>query len=267
MPNDSNPIRDYFARLDLESEIADIYLALNTYGPQSLLQLARNAKVERTRLYRLIDILTENNLVEINLEYKRKIYKAAPLSNLQILLAKKEQTVRDLRQELAQLQAMYTPQVLHSPLTNVQFYRGPDGIKQMFWNQTKGRSENLSILFENMQIMSNAAFFERWAERCNQHGLVFRSLVGDHFLQAQRNWYTRHDNQKLRHWQGRYLTDKVFPVTHSTVTYDDVVAYYNWKDGEVFGIEIHNQEIAQAQRNVFEMLWRQGQPIPGHGET
>lgn len=51
------------------------------------------------------------------------------------------------------------------------------------------------------------------------------------------------------------------------VTYDNVVAYYNWKDGEIFGIEVYNQEIATAQRNFFEMLWRQGLPIPDHGES
>jgi hypothetical protein len=51
------------------------------------------------------------------------------------------------------------------------------------------------------------------------------------------------------------------------VTYDDVVSYYNWKDGEIFGLEVYNQEIANAQRHLFEMLWQQGQPIPDHGET
>jgi sugar-specific transcriptional regulator TrmB len=266
MPNDISPMHEYFARLGLEPEIAEIYLALQAYGPQSLLQLARNSKVERTRLYRLLDTLTECQLIEIEELYKRKIYKAAPISNLQGLLTKREQEVRDLQKELLVLQENYATNALHSPLTHVQFYRGSEGVKQMFWNQTRAKSESLSILYENMQSKSNSAFFERWVERCNEQGLHFRSIVGDHFLATQKDWYDSHENEKLTHWEGRYVAGAVLPITHSMVTYDDVVAYYNWKDGEIFGLEIYNQEIASAQRHIFESFWDKGGPITGHGE-
>jgi len=266
MPNDTSPMHEYFAKLGLEPEIAEVYLALNAYGPQSLLQLARNAKIERTRLYRLLDVLTENHLIEIEEHYKRKLYKAAPVSNLQIVLTKREQEIRNLQQELMHLQTSAQAASIHSPLTHVQFYRGLEGVKQMFWNQTKAKSETLSLLYENMQSKTNLTFFERWVERCNQHDMYFRSVVGDHFLTTQQEWYGEHSNEKLRHWQGCYVPDHLFPITHSTITYDDVIAYYNWRDGEVFGIEVYNQEIATAQRHVFEMLWDQGTAVPGHGE-
>jgi len=266
MPSDITPMHAYFAKLGLEPEIAEIYLALHAYGPQSILKLASNAKIERTRLYRLLDTLAEHNLIEVEVLYKRKLYKAAPIGNLQILLTKREQEVRDLQKELVELQQKFQSPSLHSPLTHVQFYRGEEGVKQMFWNQTKAKSESFSILYENMQTLTNITFFERWVERCNMNGLTFKSIAGDHFLSTQRDWYTKHDNEKLQKWQGRYLPDTIFPITHSMVTYDDVVAYYNWKDGEVFGLEVYNNEIAAAQRNVFNMLWEQGQGIPGHGE-
>jgi sugar-specific transcriptional regulator TrmB len=266
MPNDISPMHDYFAKLGLEPEIADIYLALEAYGPQSVLQLARNARIERTRLYRLLDTLAEYQLIEIEVLYKRKIYKAAPIGNLQVALSKREQELRDLQKELAQLQTHYANTSLHSPLTHVQFYRGEEGVKQMYWNQTRAKNESLSILYENMQSRSNIAFFERWVERCNEQGLQFRSLVGDHFLNTQKQWYQQHTNEKLAHWEGRYIADAVMPITHSMVTYDDVVAYYNWKDGEVFGLEIYNREIATAQHHVFETFWKLAEPIAGHGE-
>jgi sugar-specific transcriptional regulator TrmB len=266
MPNDISSMHQYFAKLGLEPEVADIYLALHAFGPQSLLALARNAKIERTRLYRLLDTLQDNQLVEIETQYKRKLYKAAPIGNLQILLTKKEQELRDLQMGLSTLQNTYQHSALHSPLTHVQFYRGFEGVKQMFWNQTKSKSENLSILHENMQNKSNLAFFERWVQRFNERNLSSRSIAGDHFLATQQTWYENHTNEKIKNWKGRYLPNEVFSITHSTVTYDDVVVYYNWKDGEVFGVEVYNQEIADAQRFFFEMLWEQGLPIPGHGE-
>lgn len=267
MSNDIVPVHNYFAKLGLEPEIADVYLALHAYGPQSLLRLARNAKIERTRLYRLLDTLAENNLIEVEEHYKRKLYKAAPVSNLQIVLTKREQELRDLQRGFAELQANIEVTTQKSPLTHVQFYRGNEGLKQMFWNQTKAQSETVSLLYENMQIHTNLAFFERWVERCNLHDMKFRSIVGDHFLATQRSWYGEHSNEKLKNWQGKYLPNSAFPITHTTTTYDEVVYYCNWQNGEIFGIEIYNQEIASAQRKIFEILWEQGKPVPGHGEA
>lgn len=258
---DTGSVRNYFAKLGLDPHVVDIYLALQAYGPQSLLQLSRNAGVERTRLYRLIDTLTDYRLIEIETHYKRKVFKAAPITNLQIVLSKREQELRDLHDELGELHARMEKTSRQSPLTHVQFYRGTDGIKQMLWNETKCNTENLAILYENMQHKTKLAFFQRWVEKFNTRDIHCRGIISDHFIQTQQQWYGTHSNERLHHWESRYLPDAIFLITHSMVTYDDVVAYYNWKDGEIFGIEVYNQEIANAQRQFFEMLWQQGQPV------
>jgi transcriptional regulator TrmB len=267
MPNDTTPLREYFEKLDLDQDVARIYLNLREYGPQNLLQLSRSSNIERTRLYRLLDTLTSSHLIETDEEYKRKIYRAAPISNLQILLARKEQEIVDLRVGLLKLQDDYEADSIYSPLTHVQFYRGVDGLKQMLWNEARTKGENLSILLENMQNSTGKNFFERWVELCNENDIPTRSIVSDHFLSTQKDWYARHDNERLKDWKGRYISKDILQITHSMVIYDDVVAFYNWKDGEVFGIELHNQEIAATQRSLFEILWQQGKPIASHGEA
>lgn len=40
--------------------------------------------------------------------------------------------------------------------------------------------------------------------------------------------------------------------------YNDVVAYSNWHRGEVFGVEIYNQQVAMFQKQMFEIIWQQG---------
>lgn len=261
MFGDTQAIRAYFFKLGLSSEIADIYLALHAHGKQTLSELARNSGVERTRLYRLLDELQASNLIEVETEYKKRIIAAAPIANLQILITKKEQELHELRSGLHDLQERLASHSLQSEATKIQAYRGPEGLKQMYWNQTRGKSENLSILYENMQVRTNLSFFERWARTCNERGLKFRGIISDNFIKTQQNWYKKHSNERLKKWQSRYIPEGVFPITHSTVIYDDVTSYYNWKNGEVFGVEIYNQEIADAQRQFFEMLWSQGLPV------
>ncbi len=84
-------VRTYFSKLGLEREIADIYLALHAHGPQTISALSRNSGVERTRIYRLVDKLLLSNLIELESHSKRGIVKAAPVSNLRILINQKEQ--------------------------------------------------------------------------------------------------------------------------------------------------------------------------------
>jgi len=261
MFTDTQAIRAYFFKLGLSSEIADIYLALHAYGPQSISELARHSGVERTRIYRLMNELTASNLIEVETKYKRSIFHAAPITNLQILIAKKEQDVRDLQTELTEIHDALSRGNLASPTTRIQSYQGPEGLKQMYWNQTKSNTENLSILYENMQIKTNVTFFERWAKTCNERDMQFRGIISDNFISTQQKWYSDHSNERLAHWQSRYIPDGVFPITHSTIIYNDVTSYYNWKDGEVFGIEVYNPQIADSQRQFFEMLWNQALPV------
>jgi predicted transcriptional regulator len=256
--DDTQAIRSYFFKLGLSSEIADVYLALYVYGAMTISELSRRSGLERTHIYRLMEKLQQSHLIEIEERYKRKIIRAAPIANLQIVLSKKEQELRDLYAEYEALHEKFAHSALHTETTKVQAYRGPEGLKQMLWNQTRSKTESLSILYENMQGRSKLAFFERWVRMCNDQDMKFRSIISDHFIQTQQQWYSEHSNERLKDWEPRYVPDGVFAITHSTVIYNDITAYYNWKDGEVFGIEIHNSQIAQAQRQSFEMLWGQG---------
>jgi len=261
MSIDITSVREYFAKLDLEPEIADIYVALHRYGPQTISELARNANVERTRLYRLMDTLTASGLIEVETQYKRSIIHPAPVSNLAIRLSQKEQQLRDLHTDLKELEHMLTIQQMHSAVSRVQFYQGAEGIKQMMWNQTKATSEVACMLYENMQTRTKLSFFERWVRKCNERDMRFRGIIGDNFIKTQQEWYGEHSNERLANWESRLVDDAVFPIAHSMIVYDNVTAYYNWKDGEVFGIEITNEEIAHSQRAFFNLLWDTARPV------
>ncbi len=262
MTQDSDVIAEYFARLKLEPEIADIYTALNTHGPQSISDLARHSGVERTRIYRLLDQMADLHLCETEIDYKRSVIRPAPIENVQLLIARREQELRDLQAEFGQMQkALEHHKASLAPATRVQFYKGMAGLKQMFWNQTRTQTEGVSILFDSMQTHTRSVFFERWVRKCNERNLHFRSVVGDHFVDSIRSWYDAHQNERLQHWEGRYVPSDVFDITHSMVVYNDVTAYFNWGEDEIFGIEIYNQQLADSQRHFFEMVWGQGQEL------
>ena len=174
MDSHTNAVRVYFKKLGFESEIADIYLALYTHGPQTISALARNARVERTKIYRLIDTLMESNLIEVETAHKRGIMRAAPISNIRILIAQREHDLRSLQDDLELLEQTLTRNTLSDPTTRVQFYHGPEGYKQMLWNETRATTEVLAITRTIMQPHTGRQFYERFANTCNANGVRFR---------------------------------------------------------------------------------------------
>jgi hypothetical protein len=257
MLTDTEAIRTYFAKLDLDEEIADIYLALHAHGPQTISELSRNARVERTRIYRLIDKLMDSNLIEVESHYKRGVIKAAPIANIHILISQKEQELKSLQDELGLLEQVLSRNSLSNPATRVQFYRGAEGIRQMQWNLFRSKKDILSIMHGPMQDATGDAFFKRWTEKWNQGDWRCRILLDEHFLRLSNEWHKKNPGVIPKSHFSRVLDQRSTDLKFETDIYNDVVAYYNWHDGEIFGIEIYNKDIAEFQRTFFEMLWAQ----------
>lgn len=248
MATDVGAIRTYFAKLGLDNEIADIYLALHTHGPQSISQLSRNARVERTRIYRLIDQLMDSHLVEVEPHNTRGVLKAAPIANLHILITEKEQELKSLQDELGLIEQVLARNSVSSTVARVQLYEGPEAIKQIRQNMLQAKSEILSIQFKDITEESDEAFANRWIKNASDHNLQVHIIYD-----KKRN---QSDASPIS-WQVRYVASAVFPITHSTMTYDNVVASLHWQDNQVYGIELHGTDTAMAQRAYFELLWQQ----------
>ena len=248
-------IRTYFGKLGLESEIADIYLALHTHGPQTISELSRTSRVERTRIYRLIERLMESNLIEVESRHKRGIIKAAPITNLHILINEKENELKNLQDELGLIEQVLARNSLSSPATRVQFYHGPEGIRQMQWNLFRAEKDILSIMHRPMQDVTGSAFFKRWGARWNQGEWTCHILLNEHFRKLSDAWHKQNPGHEVKDHFSRVIDPSIFPIQFGVDIYDDVVSYYNWVGGEVFGIETYNKDIANAQRIFFEMLW------------
>jgi sugar-specific transcriptional regulator TrmB len=257
MLTDTSAIRTYFRKLGLETEIADLYLALHAHGPQTISELSRNSKVERTRIYRLIDKLMESNLIEVESRYKRSVVKAAPIANLHILITEKENELKSLQDELRLIEQVLARNSLSSPATRVQFYHGPEGIRQLRWNQLRTKTEHVGYAYRVTGEGSGKAFGKSWAEEFESRGLHKRLLINDEFIDS---WKRHKPARRIGGIQYNYIDPQIFKILNITDVYDDVTVYFQWKNGEVFGIEIYNQDIADMQRQMFEMLWAKSKP-------
>ena len=257
MATDVGAIRSYFAKLGLEAEIADIYLALHTFGPQSISQLSRNARVERTRIYRLIDQLMDSNLVEVESQNTRGILKAAPIANLHILIAQKAQELKSLQDELSLIEQVLARNSLSTPIGRVQYYEGQEAAKQMWHNVAAATTDISAVLFTDLEELVDASFKRRWVETVNQREVHFR------VIRDQQSPQPASSNTLPAAWEVRTIPKDVFPITHTSLVYNDVIASFYWQDKQLFGMEIYNNDATTAQQAYFELLWATAKPLQG----
>ena len=213
-------VRTYFAKLGLDQEVADIYLALYSHGPQHIAALSRLSGVERTRIYRLIDTLLESNLIEVDSSQTRGTIKAAPISNLRILINQRTEELKNLTDELELMEQVLARNSLSHGHTRIQMFPGPEGLRQMIMHELQADTDVVG----------------------HTHSDLFTALgnkFGDDLS----------DEQKKRLETSKHLPDRGF--AHSCHIYGDVVAYLYTGGQEAYGFEIHDPQVANSLRSTL----------------
>jgi sugar-specific transcriptional regulator TrmB len=173
MLTDVTAVRTYFAKLGLEQEIADIYLALYTHGPQHIASLSRLSGVERTRIYRLIDKLLESNLVEVDAGQTRGTIKAAPISNLRILINQRAEQLKNLTDELELMEQVLSRNSLSLGRTRVQIFPGPEGLRQMLQNELNA-TEVVGFTHEDLERVIGKKFLDNFEQELKKRRITRR---------------------------------------------------------------------------------------------
>jgi sugar-specific transcriptional regulator TrmB len=220
MLSDTGAVRNYFAKLGLGQEIADIYLSLYANGPQTISALSRSSGIERTRIYRLIDNLLDSNLVELEMQNKRGLIKAAPISNLRVLINQREQELKSLTDELELMEQVLSRNSLSHATTRTQFFVGIEGIRQLLQQEYAATTDITG--YEPTDI---------------------KTLIGAKF------WDEHAAELKKRHIMQRFLASPN-GVTHACHIYNDVTTYI-LADGELYGLQVRDSGIAAALRQFI----------------
>lgn len=246
-------IEKYLEELGFSHEVGRLYSILVSKGPLTILEASRATEIERTALYRLVDDLMARGLIEEVLEYKSRRLQAAPPHKIKDLVERKRREAEGLAHDYPEFEKL-VQNMPSSNSTQVRYYRGISGIKQILWNETKAKSGVIGYTYRNLEEVVGLSYFRQWVSELEKNKVVCRDLRSDSFLLSSDSpeFVRIHIDQSA--W--RYLPDAVMHLTHNLDVYNDIVAMYYWQDNELFGIEIQNQQIADMQRSIFETLWK-----------
>lgn len=239
---------------------AKIYLFLLANASKTALQVSRELKLSRTKVYRILDKLLEKNLVVTELQSAGMRFLAESPKQLDQLLHSQLNHLEELKTEHSHLVSELQTLAGHYTQagSEVRYYTGMNGLRQVTLNSLAAKRQLL--IFELNQDMSKLVDYELAEEVrqefANKHTSIFQLTNLTKILP-----YTEVKTLIQDYWKVRHLNPKEFKIEFEVLIYNDVYALYTYDRGEAFCVEIHNPQLAKMQRQLFRFAWKQALPM------
>ncbi|KKT76077.1 MAG: hypothetical protein UW86_C0005G0021 [Microgenomates group bacterium GW2011_GWA1_Microgenomates_45_10] len=253
----SSRVEGFLINLGLSPEESAVYRALVNHGISSTLKLARTTTLPRTNVYRILENLKKLGLVEEVVQEKKRLTRIADPSRLEFLISQQKEKTKALENLFPEVKSLLTHQTSgQQPSTEVLFYKGRRGIEQQIWNELMAKGEIVGYTLLAFEDIIGKKLAQKYREERMIRNIKAREILADDdkYLSSETLEYVQH-SPLFKNYDFRYLPKGKLNVTHNLIIYDDIVSIYNWHEGEVFGVEIHNQAVATMQKQIFDILW------------
>ncbi|MDD4990005.1 MAG: helix-turn-helix domain-containing protein [Candidatus Pacebacteria bacterium] len=222
-----------------------VYLACLELGKSPVLEIARKARIKRTTVYNVVNLLLEKGLLSKYEDEKGQKFLAEPPEKILDMLQQKE---KEFARLLPNLMAITSTGSDIRP--EVKFYQGKEGIKAVYEDIIntceKGDSVDAYFAEDSFDFFSDYSFMEkRIAKGFGGRGIGFDSeIVRKH---------RANDKKELR--QTKVVSKDELPIGIEKIIYKGKVALINFH-GIPFGVIIKSPQIYKAEKAIFELLWK-----------
>jgi sugar-specific transcriptional regulator TrmB len=261
---ETTSIEEHLIQFGLTQYEASIYIALTGSHPSTALELSRLLRLPRTTIYDQLANLIEKGFVERIVKYKSQQFRAYPIDILTNTLDKEKKHVETLSASYEYLKShIQEKHTTLSTTTQVRYYHGQAGIRQMMWNALSAQKENIGYSIMGRKEIVGATFLHRFLEEFARKNLVDRVLINPtpHTLQYIDNGNLSIQGKLANFERIRTLPVSQLHITGDTTIYNDVFAVMYWKQKEIVGVEIENPELVAMQKSIFETLWKLAKPL------
>lgn len=236
----------------LSDKEARIYLSLLESDTSMVQEIAKNAGVNRSSTYVVLESLKRKGLV-FSTEGKQKYVAASPETILQQIedASTKTKAIKEkISGILPDLKALHK-ETKHKP--SVRVFQGKQAIRQIHESALNAPRGSLMRAFSQPSVMENIeeGYFLKLSERRVKKGIHLKAI----FPQSIRKWKNidEVDNKKLLA-EFRLLPHETQPLSSDFRIYEDKIALTSLKDE--FGIIIESKEIADVVKFIFDLAWK-----------
>lgn len=238
----------FLSHLGLEFEESKVYLTLMNSGGLTVLELSRASKISRTNVYRIVERLKNLGFVEELLDDKKKIIHPVGMHKLEMLVKEQENKTDFLKSFFPEISKIIpASNSISQPNLTTLFYKGVDGIQQIYRDAMKSKTEVLLSTKYLMNHIISEDFFNNFSRETIYNRVHIRELVNKEFKSIPR------DNHKLR-----FISPEVFKLQGNMIIFNESFYFIYEVSSDWYGVEIRNKEFTEMQSSMFENIWRLG---------
>lgn len=235
-------IEENLKEFGLTEKESNVYLALLKLGTALVQDISKKAGTYRTYTYEILKSLKEKGLVSYVIKSGKQYFEVAEPEKLLNILKEKERKIKRILPELKQV---YKSSI-EKP--KVEFYEGKEGLKTILDDLTREKKEILVYGSTKKQLGLLDFYFPNYIKRRVKDRIKIK-VISEKSREALK--IHKKDKEELR--EMRFLPPEIeFPT--STNIYGNKVAIISLEK-DIVGVIIEDKNIADTQRDVFNLLW------------
>jgi sugar-specific transcriptional regulator TrmB len=230
-------------RLGFTDKEAQVYMALIQYGASPASTLARRTNIKRTSMYDILNNLLEKNLVRT---YKQGAHTYFVIDDIQKLAYQEKQRL-NLAESL--VKTLKDSQNLNQGI-QVQHYKGIEGYREIYEDILRIKPKEMTGWIHLDEFLSaiDPKREEEWTKERISSGIYARLIMQNTALTQNFQSDDHKSNRETR------FVPKGRPFKTSCLLYDNYIAFFD-SNNDITGIRIHNPQLFQMQKAIFEMNW------------
>lgn len=228
--------------LHLSDDDIRVYLAALELGQTSMVDLARKSGMNRTTLYRHIDVLQERGLMTEIHKRRRKFYSA--VHPRQVVEVTREVT-RTLERLTPELLAIYNESKTKPRVT---FYEGLDGLKEIFADILQERRPMIGWSDYEYSRRAMGQYYETFAEERARRNILYRVIARDTAAARERAQLSRRHLREIKLTTSGDLTTEIY-------VYGNKVVHLSFRSNPIFAVMIEDPSIAATMRLIWQDAW------------
>lgn len=252
--------------LGLNSNEGQIYLHLLKAGARSVQQISRSIGIPRSTIYQRIENLKQQELVIEERGEKGQIIRAVhPHKLKEITENRLQEAVKvkaNIEKVVPELAAMFQP--IATP-SKVMHFEGVKGIQRLIMNyEMEAENKHICGYATDVmpQVLTHDFVLKKYHKKFLEKGYHDKFVISD----AKENQdyfksYKKLEVYKRGRIEVRVIDHKIFNPKVSVSIFDDKYAISLMKEGKPFGVIIQSEEVAQHQRELFNIVWEKAKEV------
>lgn len=237
-----------------------IYISLLQKGATTALKLSNYTNISRTSVYRALERLQEKGLVREVILAKKIMFEASDPKIIEQLIIEEGREIQKKIKLLPDILSNLTIiSNIHSNETKVKYYKGREGIRQLLWNVSKKKDcVLLGYGYQSWNEVVGWDFAEQIRQKHVENRIVHYEITNS--LEEGAIW-TNNSRYLEDIYHERHIDSEVLELNNDLLIGEDFVCFYSIYEGDLFGIEIQNYQIAKTQSQLFWLAWERGEDI------